>query len=64
MARTLGKLLQVVGLVLLPAAMVMQLTGPVRAPLGVGSVSAMLVLMVFGFAVFNLGRIVEGYGTR
>lgn len=64
MLRTLGKLLQVVGLVILPAAMVMQLTGAVRAPLGVGSVSAMLVLMVFGVGVFLLGRIVEGYGIR
>ena len=63
MVRTLGKLLQVVGLVMLPAAMVMQLTGGVRAPLGMGSVSAMLVLMVFGAAIFSLGRIVEGYGS-
>jgi hypothetical protein len=64
MLRTLGKLMQVLGLVILPAAMVMQLTSQMRAPTGMGSVSAMLVLMVFGVAVFAIGRIVEGYGAR
>jgi len=59
--RTLGKLLQVAGLVLLPAAMVMQLTGGIRAPTGGVTVSAMLLLMVFGAAIFILGRILEGY---
>jgi hypothetical protein len=59
--RTLGKLLQVAGLVLLPAAMVMQLTGGIRAPTGGVTVSAMLLLMVFGAAIFMLGRILEGY---
>jgi hypothetical protein len=62
MVRTFGKLLQVLGLVILPAAMVMQLTSQMRAPTGMGSVSAMLLLMVFGFAVFMLGRVIEGYG--
>jgi hypothetical protein len=60
--RTIGKLLQVVGLVLLPASMVMQLTEGMRAPTGSFTVSAMLLIMVFGAAVFTLGRIVEGYG--
>ena len=60
--RTLGKLLQVAGLVTLPAAMMMQVTGGVRAPTGGGfSVSAMLLLMVFGVIVFTLGRYMEGY---
>jgi hypothetical protein len=59
--RTLGKLLQVAGLVLLPVAMVMQLTGGIRAPTGGVTVSAMLLLMVFGAAIFILGRILEGY---
>ena len=59
--RTLGKLLQVIGLVLLPFAMVMQLTGGIRAPTGNVTVSAMLLLMVFGAAIFALGRMLEGY---
>jgi hypothetical protein len=59
--RTLGKLLQVAGLVLLPAAMVMQLTGGIRAPTSGVTVSAMLLLMIFGAAIFILGRLLEGY---
>jgi hypothetical protein len=63
MIRALGKAMQVAGLVILPIAMLMQLTGGIRAPTGPFSVSAMLILMVAGVAVFCLGRIVEGYGA-
>jgi hypothetical protein len=58
---TFGKLLQVAGLVILPVAMVMQLTGGIRAPTGGVTVSAMLLLMVLGAALFLLGRLLEGY---
>jgi hypothetical protein len=65
MVGTLGKLLQVAGLVLLPFSMMMQITGGVRAPTGGGfAVSAMLLLMVFGVVLFSAGRILEGYGRR
>jgi|EndMetStandDraft_3_1072993.scaffolds.fasta_scaffold674348_1 hypothetical protein len=61
--RSIGKFLQVLGLVLLPFGMMMQLTAGVRAPTGGGfTVSAMLLIMVLGAAAFGLGRIVEGYG--
>lgn len=60
--QTVGKLLQVAGLVILPAAMVMQLTSGIRAPTGNVTVSAMLLLMVLGVVLFLLGRIMEGYG--
>lgn len=61
--RSIGKFLQVLGLVLLPFGMMMQLTAGVRAPTGGGfTVSAMLLIMVLGAAAFCLGRIVEGYG--
>ena len=61
--RTLGKMLQVLGLVLLPFGMMMQLTAGVRAPTGGGfTVSAMLLIMVLGAALFGVGRIMEGYG--
>jgi hypothetical protein len=61
--RTFGKLLQVAGLVLLPVSMMMQVTGGVRAPTGGGfTVSAMLLLMVFGVVLFSCGRVLEGYG--
>ena len=60
--RTLGKLLQVVGLIILPVSMMMQITGEVRAPTGGGfTVSAMLLMMVFGVVLFSCGRILEGY---
>lgn len=59
--RTIGKLLQVAGLVLLPFSMVMQLTGGIRGPVGGVSVSAMLLLMLFGVALFATGRILEGH---
>ena len=60
--RTIGKLLQITGLVLLPVAMMMQLTGGAPRPTGGGfAVSAMLMLMVAGVAIFLFGRILEGY---
>ena len=60
--RTFGKLLQVIGLVILPVAMMMQVTTGSRASTGAGfSVSTMLVMMVLGVAIFSLGRVVEGY---
>jgi hypothetical protein len=62
MLRSLGKWLQIAGLVILPISMLMQITGGIRAPSGTFSVSAMLLLMVFGAVLFMLGRIVEGYG--
>jgi hypothetical protein len=61
MVRSLGKLMQVAGMVALPVAMLLQLTSGMRAPTGSFSVSAMLILMVFGVVLFVLGRYVEGY---
>lgn len=60
--RSLGKLMQLAGLTVLPVAMLMQLTGGLRAPTGGVSVSVMLLMMVGGVVVFVLGRFVEGYG--
>jgi hypothetical protein len=62
MMRSLGKLMQLAGLTVLPVAMLMQLTGGLRAPTGGVSVSVMLLMMVGGVVVFVLGRFVEGYG--
>jgi hypothetical protein len=60
--RTFGKLLQVIGLVLLPVSMMMQLTGGAPRPTGGGfAVSAMLMMMMGGVALFSFGRILEGY---
>ena len=57
-----GKLLQVAGLVILPVAMMMQITGGIRAPTGSVTVSAMLLMMLLGVSLFLIGRLLEGYG--
>lgn len=75
MVRLLGKLMQIVGLVILPAAIVLQLifddpdtneselerTGQDVFDFGV---DVLLVAMIFGVCVFYVGRMVEGYATR
>ena len=58
--RTVGRGLQIVGLVALPAAVVLELTGGLDSSFGV---SQMVIMMVFGFAAFCVGRIVEGYAS-
>ncbi len=61
MLANLGKAMQVLALVLLPVSMFMQLGTAMRAPIGV---SVMLLLMLFGIALFGAGRVIEGYGAR
>jgi hypothetical protein len=59
--RTLGKGLQVVGLVTLPVACLAELSGSLGRSSGLAT---MLILMVFGAIAFGLGRLVEGYAPR
>ncbi len=59
--RRLGKLLQIFALILLPASMVMQLTGFLGRPIGIAE---MLLMLIFGVVAFVLGRLVEGYASR
>ena len=59
--RSVGKVMQILGLIILPASMLMELTDEMRAPVGLSSVSAMLLLMCFGAALFGMGRLIEGY---
>ena len=61
MAKFAGKLMQVAALIMLPAAMVMQMTSGIRAQGEGFTVSAMLLMLVFGAALFGIGRIVESY---
>ena len=58
--RAIGKLLQLGGLVLLPVAMVLELTGSLNRDRGVAD---MLIMMIFGLSAFYLGRFIEGYST-
>ncbi len=56
--KAFGRLLQIVGLILLPLSMMMQLTDVLGRPF---NVSHMVIMMVFGVAAFYLGRMLEGY---
>lgn len=58
--RTFGKLLQVLGLVMLPVACIAEVTGGLVRHFGL---SDMVLLSAFGVAAFVLGRYVEGYGA-
>jgi TctA family transporter len=59
--KVLGKTLQLVGLVLLPVAMTLELTGALGRDSGLAD---MLLMLVFGAVAFTLGRFVEGYAAR
>jgi hypothetical protein len=61
MLRSFGKFLQILALVILPVAMVIQLTREMRATTEVTNLSVMLIFLVFGAVMFGLGRIIEGY---
>jgi hypothetical protein len=58
--RAFGRLLQKIGLVLLPVAMVLQLLPGERGKPLI-SLQHMLMMMVAGICCFWIGRIVEGY---
>lgn len=55
----LGRLLQWVGLLVLPLSMVMELTGGLGRKFGV---SDMVTMLAYGIVAFALGRTLEGYG--
>jgi hypothetical protein len=59
--RAVGRFLQFAGLAALPIGMVMEVTGGLGRAFGV---SQLVILMVFGFAAFYLGRLVEGYAAK
>jgi hypothetical protein len=56
--RSLGKGLQILGLVLLPLACMMEMQ---FGSLGRGTVANMLLMMIAGVIAFVLGRYIEGY---
>jgi hypothetical protein len=55
--KSLGKLLQIAGLVLLPLAMLMEISDL----LGRRGVAEMLLMLIAGAVAFGLGRLIEGY---
>ena len=56
--KVLGKLLQVFGLLLLPLAMMLELSGVLGRESGLAE---MLIMLVCGASAFFLGRLIEGY---
>jgi len=58
--KAIGQFLQFAGLLILPAAMCLELSGM----LGRKGVSEMVILLIFGVAAFGVGRIVEGYSRN
>jgi hypothetical protein len=58
--KSLGRALQLVGLVLLPTAMLLELSGALGRDSGVAD---MLLMLVFGAAAFALGRFMEGHAA-
>jgi hypothetical protein len=56
--RILGRTLQLVGLVVLPLAMVLELSKLLGRDFGV---SDMVIMLVAGTAAFVMGRVIEGY---
>ncbi len=59
--RAFGRGLQILGLVSLPVGMVMEWAGQLGRA---GGLSQLLIVMVFGFVAFYLGRLLEGYAQR
>ncbi len=57
---TLGKSLQLFGLVLLPISVVLEFLGR----LGRNGLSEMLLMMLFGATAFYLGRYLEGFARQ
>lgn len=58
MLRLVGRTLQHIGLISLPVAILMELTGMMGRAFGL---SQMLLMMVFGFSAFYVGRYLEGF---
>lgn len=53
-----GKALQIIGLIVLPLSMYLQLSNALGRSL---NVSQMVVMLLFGVLAFYLGRYLEGY---
>lgn len=59
--KPIGRFLQYVGLFVLPLAVVLELTDALGRSFGV---SQMVIMLVFGFCAFQLGRYLEGHALR
>ncbi len=57
----IGRWMQILGLVVLPVSILLELSGALDRSFGL---SEMLLMMVFGFCAFYLGRYVESYAVK
>ena len=58
---SIGRFLQIAGLLILPLFIVLELTNSLGRDSGVAD---LLIAMAFGLAIFYFGRILEGYVRR
>jgi hypothetical protein len=58
MLSQLGRGMQILGLIVLPAAMFLELNNSLGRSFGL---SQMLIMLVFGMALFMVGRLIEGH---
>lgn len=57
----IGRVLQYAGLIALPIAILLELSSLLGRAFGV---SQMVIMLVFGFCSFQLGRYLEGYAIH
>jgi hypothetical protein len=57
LAHFVGRALQIMALVILPLGVILEFNGM----LGRRGVAELLLMLLFGFAAFQLGRYLEGY---
>ena len=58
--KTIGKVLQQLALVILPIAIVLELTGGMARSFGVAD---LLIALIFSVILFWIGRLIEGYAA-
>ena len=58
--KTIGKVLQQLALVILPIAIVLELTGGMARSFGVAD---LLKALIFSVILFWIGRLIEGYAS-
>ncbi|MCA9176445.1 MAG: hypothetical protein KDB14_18285 [Planctomycetales bacterium] len=58
--REIGRFLQLVGLVVLPLSMLLELNGSLGRSFGL---SEMVLMLLFGVGAFYCGRLLEGYSS-
>ena len=56
--RKIGRIMQVLAMILLPLAMILEFSGGLGRAIGV---SDMVVMLVFGIGLFLTGRLLETY---